>query len=337
MADVSAELVVCSPGAGCHRRHPDHASAQGNSRDEASWKGVDARTAQELEFLQSLAGLNNSVGGTSALGACPSQQPQRQESSSPRLRSALSSSLQIWTRNEADDPNGAQGCDVELSGSPNLSPKGPASSIRSWNDDLAGPGSVFLPDSPTATKSKWGRLSLSNKSSASSHEDISRRPSTSGTSPPRLFSRVSESFKASNREIFGIHLSSPIIRARKFTEMLHGFDIDSQSMSFKRAASRASSHRSVLSGRANMGEVVQGTSDAMDMLLAVETAIFNMMKDSKKESSRPATCMLNDEDYKASQKVLCIRGTLHIHAVEHDHMGKKFLPQKVVKNLCKVV
>ncbi len=85
-------------------------------------------------------------------------------------------------------------------------------------------------------------------------------------------------------------------------------------MNFKRAASRASSsHRSVLSGRANMGEVVQGTSDAMDMLLAVETAIFNMMTGPKRES-KPATCKLNDVDYKACEKVkhdyvLCIPST----------------------------
>jgi hypothetical protein len=282
MADVTADLMVGSPGAG---RHSGRTFVHVNTN--AIWKGVDAQTVHELDFLQSLSGLGK-VEQPNAPQTRPRQQPGRHASKGQDIRSG--SSLE----DDDDDDNTCTNIimhvhagDVELTDSPMYSPHG----SRCCKDDVTGPPVASPGTSSPPAMRRWLQDSID-----------SSRPSSSGTSP-RFLWRVSDAFKSSHRDL--VAQQSPIIRARKFSEMLHGFDLDSQSVSFKRAASRALSHRTALSGRANMGEVVPCTSDAMDMLLAVETAIYNMMKDSKRESSKAVTCKLNDEDYKASQKVTC--------------------------------
>jgi hypothetical protein len=267
---VTADLLACPLPAGRSRnyRQEQHDNCHHDSSTSPSWKGVDEQTVQEIEFLQTLSHLNlskDSCGSSGFLDSVHRHQDATQQS---------------------------RESDVEFSGSPSY-PK------EFSREDRKSHGALSFDPSPESPRivaamdrSKWrtesNRLHGASFVASEDSEGASRKSSS-----PRFLRRMRSSY----------HDLSPTLRARRFTESLPGFDYDDyhQSQSSDRAAS-PQRKRSTLSGRANMGEVVQGTSDAMNMLLAVETAIFEMLKDPKKES-RPATCKLSKQDFKASQKV----------------------------------
>jgi hypothetical protein len=296
-----------------------------NSGSAASGReGVNAKTAKELEFLDSLAGLATSSATSTSdwESRAPVQTFQSELCTKNHAANSLHRPPAPYGNGEDSTCSLAKNPDVELSGCPMRLPnnRGIEGSTKPAGTDFpsdsptipasSGPQSTWRRSTTKWSEAKPGTSSVRNRSM----EDGNRTPLDS-SAPFHL--RASSAFKSSTGEILGgAFPSSPTfhLRARRFNETLPE-TLATQSASFKRAASRASSVRSAISGRANIGSVVDDHCDAMDMLLAVEASIYNTMRDPETRS-RPVTCSLNDEDYKHNTKVMKTRQHTRIDRID---------------------
>jgi hypothetical protein len=262
---------------------------------------MDDRTSSELSALSTL---------TSAGFGNLKTSPRRPPPIWPSLNFSARKRESAHPPGTAKSNNNKQGQDVELSGgwafpagplrSPIALEEAKGTRAASCSPHATTPR-ITPPSSHGAMTTLHGQVPCVSRSYRShTFDSIMSADFHVNSSSPRFLRRVSEAAVSMLRAG-----NSPTVVSRRFSD-----PIPAISPSYAESLRACSSgNRSQLSGRANIGEVVQEESKEMNLLLAVETSIFNTMNDPKL-AARPLTCQLTPDDYTTTHKVFLLKTSL---------------------------